>query len=71
MYEHLVEINRINNMDEKQILLKVRNFKYFPFMTHEQYEQVKQAINSRLQTYGYELVPQCCGRHGVAKLNKE
>lgn len=71
MYEHIVEINRINSMDEKQILLKVRNFKYFPFMTKEQFDEVSKALSDRLQFHGYDLVPQCCGRYGVSKHNKE
>lgn len=71
MYEHLIEINRIKNMDEKQILLKVRNLKYFPFMTKEQFRDVRTAIEDTLKVHGYELVQQCCGRYGYAKLNKE
>ena len=70
MYEHLVEINRIKNMDEHQILLKVRNLKYMPFMTKQQFNDVKQAINDRLTTHGYELVPACCGRYGAVKHEK-
>lgn len=71
MYEHLVEINRINNMDEKQILLKVRNLKYFPFMTKEQFELVKKAVSDRLDHHGYILVNACCGRYTAQKVIKE
>jgi hypothetical protein len=71
MYEHLVEINRIKNMDEHQILLKTRNFKYMSFMTKEQFNEVRQAISDRLQTHGYELTSACCGRFSATKLNKE
>ena len=71
MYEHLVEINRINNMDEKQILLKVRNLKYFPFMTKEQFTDVKSAIQNRLNVHGYELTNACCGRFTATKITKE
>ncbi len=71
MYEHLVEINRIKNMDERQILLKVRNLKFFPFMTKEQFNDVKQAVSDRLTFHGYELVPACCGRFNVAKIKEK
>jgi len=71
MYEHLVEINRVKNMNEREILLKARNHKKYGFMTGEQYEQVRNAIIERLQTYGYEYVPSCCGRFEVAKINKK
>lgn len=71
MYEHLVEINRIKNMDEKQIILKVRNLKYMPFMTKEQFNEVRQAISDRLTVHGYKLQTACCGRYSVAKLDKE
>jgi hypothetical protein len=67
MYDHNDEINRINNMDEKQILLKVRNLKYFPFMTKEQFTHVKTAISDKLKTHGYELTTACCGRYSVIK----
>jgi len=71
MYEHLVEINRINNMDEKQVLLKVRNLKYMPFMTKEQFNEVRKAVSDRLTTHGYELTTACCGRYTATKINKE
>jgi hypothetical protein len=71
MYEHLVEINRIKNMDEKQILLKVRNLKYMPFMTKEQFNDVKQAVSDRLTIHGYELATACCGRYSATKIDKK
>ncbi len=71
MYNHVEELQRVNNMDDKQIVLKVRNFKHFPFMTKEQFNELRQAISDRLQTHGYELVSACCGRFSVAKINKE
>jgi hypothetical protein len=71
MYEHLVEINRIKNMDENQILLKTRNLKYMPFMTKEQFNEVRQAISDRLTVHGYELVPACCGRYNAGKIDKK
>jgi hypothetical protein len=71
MYDHVEELQRVNIMDEKQIVLKVRNFKKFGFMTSQQFHELKQAISDRLQTHGYELVSACCGRFSVAKINKE
>jgi hypothetical protein len=71
MYDHLEEIQRINSMDEQQILLKARNHKKFNCYTGEQYEQIRNAVIERLQTYGYEYVPSCCGRFEVAKINKK
>ena len=71
MYEHLVEINRIKNMDEKQILLKARNVQKFPFMSDEQYEQIRKAVNDKLNIYGYELRDACCGRKAIVKLNEK
>ena len=68
MYDHIDEINRIKDMDEKQIVLKVRNFKRYPFMTGEQFNLIKQAIGDRLQTHGYELTSQCCGRYVATKI---
>jgi hypothetical protein len=67
MYDHVEELQRVNNMDQHQILLKVRNLKYMPFMTKEQFNELRQAISDRLQTHGYELVPACCGRYGAVK----
>jgi DnaJ-domain-containing protein 1 len=71
MYDHQFELDRINDMDERQILLKVKNLKHFGFMTREQFNEIKSAIDKRLNTYNYELVPACCGRFNVAKINKE
>lgn len=71
MYEHLIEINRIKNMDEKQILLKVRNLKYFPFMTKEQFNDVRTAVEDTLKLHGYELTNACCGRYTATKINKK
>ena len=71
MYDHVEELQRVNNMDQHQILLKVRNLKYMPFMTKEQFNELRQAISDRLQTHGYELTNACCGRFSATKLNKE
>jgi hypothetical protein len=71
MYDHVEELQRVNNMDQHQILLKVRNLKYMPFMTKEQFNELRQAISDRLQTHGYELTSACCGRFSATKLNKE
>lgn len=71
MYDHVDEINRIKDMDDKQIVLKVRNFKRYPFMTSEQFNLVKQAITDRLKTHGYMLTDQCCGRYTATKIDQE
>jgi hypothetical protein len=71
MYDHQFEIDRIKIMDEKQILLKVRNFKHFTFMSREQFNELKQLISDKLTIYGYELTTACCGRYSATKLNKE
>jgi len=71
MYDHQFEIDRINNMDQHQILLKVRNLKYMSYMTKQQFNELKQSINDKLTTYGYELTSACCGRYSATKLNKE
>ena len=71
MYDHISEIERIKNMDEKQIVLKVRNLKYMPFMTKEQFNSMRQAIANKLTEHGYELTSACCGRYTATKINKE
>lgn len=71
MFDHISEITRINNMDEKQILLKVRNLKKFAFMTKEQFNDIQKAVISKLDIYGYELTPSCCGRYNATKRIKE
>lgn len=71
MYDHQFELDRINNMDERQILLKVKNLKHFGFMTREQFNEITTAVINRLNTFDYELVPACCGRYNVAKINKK
>ncbi len=71
MYDHVAELDRINNMDEKQIVLKVRNLKYMPYMTKQQFNELKQSISDRLTNFDYELTTACCGRYSATKLNKE
>lgn len=55
------ELLRISNMDLQQLLLKVRNIKYWPEI-HTR-NQLKQAINNKLNSYGYKLVSKCCGQY--------
>jgi hypothetical protein len=71
MYDHIAEIDRIKSMDEKQVLLKVRNLKYMPFMTKEQFNEIRQSISDKLTSHGYELTNACCGRYSATKINKE
>ena len=61
------EVLRIQNMDEKQVLLKVRNFKYMRHMTNEEFEQQKLALTNKLNQFGYQLVSGCCGRYSASK----
>jgi len=61
------EVSRIQNMDEKQVLLKVRNFKYMRHMTNEEFEQQKLALTNKLNQFGYQLVSGCCGRYSANK----
>ena len=61
------EVSRIQNMDEKQVLLKVRNFKYMRHITKEEFEEQKTALRNKLNEYGYELTNACCGRYSAHK----
>lgn len=70
-FDYQLELDRINNMDESQILLKGRNFRRFKFMTNEQYRGLENAIRDRLRLYGYELQNACCGRYNINKLTEK
>lgn len=71
MYDHQFELDRINDMDERQILLRVRNLKHFPFQTREQFREITTSIEQRLKNFDYELVPACCGRFNYTKIEKK
>lgn len=66
-----LEVDRINNMDLHQLLLKTRNLKRHRHMSKLEYEQQYKALNDNLQVHGYTIVQQCCGRIGAEKINKE
>lgn len=63
------ELVRIGNMDHSQILLKARNYFHAKHLTKEQFIKLGGAINSRLNDYGLQLEPACCGRYNIVKSN--
>ena len=67
--DYELELQRIDDMELKQILLKAQAFRRYEFMSIEEYHGIKQRIESRLQFYGYAFVPACCGRFSVQKIN--
>lgn len=67
-FDYQLELDRINNMDEKEILLKGRNFRRFKFMTNDEYRGLENAIRDRLRLYGYQFQNACCGRYNINKL---
>ena len=66
-----LELVRISNMDYNQIMLKARNHKHHKHLTKSQFHTLNGAINSRLNDYGLELEPACCGRFNIVKSNGE
>jgi hypothetical protein len=64
-----LELVRISNMDHNQIQLKARNHHHARHLTKQQFNMLGGAINSRLNDYGLELQPACCGRFNVVKSN--
>lgn len=62
------ELVRISNMDEHQILLKVRNLKKHKFMSTEDFVTLHNAVKQRLSIYGYKLESACCGTYRAEKI---
>jgi hypothetical protein len=63
------ELLRVSNMDEHQILLKARNHKMYKHQNIHDYNKLGKAIEDRLQHFGYNLEPACCGRFNIVKTN--
>lgn len=62
------ELIRISNMDEHQILLKVRNLRKHKFMSTEDFVTICETVKQRLSIYGYKLESACCGTFRAEKI---
>jgi hypothetical protein len=67
--EYKSEIERIQNMDENQILLKARNHRHYKHMSLKQYTSIGHHIELQLNKYGFKFEPACCGRYNIVKNN--
>jgi len=64
-------LDEISNMDLEAILLTAHSFKRHRRMSKEVYEQLRNRISERLQKFGYELQPGCCGNFTANKVIQE
>lgn len=62
------ELIRISNMDEHQILLKVRNLKRHSSMSKQDHTKLCNAVELKLLDYGYRLECACCGTYRAEKI---
>lgn len=64
-------LHEISIMDEDAIMFAAHNLRKNRRKNYGHFEQVRDAINQRLQIYGYTLYPGCCGNFTVRQITQE